>query len=300
MNNLDRKSNEERSIIDLLCMGFQNLVLLGHYSYKEAKEKLEMHQHTNMLEICFLDSGSQYYFVGEELYLLKGGDLLITPPNILHGTSSFPEEKGSLFWLIIKVPEVPFRILNLNETESKQLIDSILGLENRHFKGGGNVRKLLYAILKSHSQQNDKLRKVKIQNDLLSFLLTVISTGEKYQDKGVSHDIQICCDFIKSNICEKLYIKELATKVRLSESRFKHKFKEEVGLPPNEYIIKQKINIAKDILIRENISITNLAYDLGFSNSSYFSSVFKKYTGVSPVFFKRQPKILERNITKSI
>ena len=295
MKDLDRQSNDERLIIDLLCLGFQNLVLLGHYSYKQAKEKLEMHQHTDMLEICFLDSGSQYYLVGKELYLLKGGDLLITPPNIIHGTSSFPEEKGSLFWLIIKVPKVPFKLLNLNENDSKQLIDRILGLRNIHFKGGGNIRKLLYTILKSHAQQNDKLRKVKIQNNLLSFLLAVISIGEKYQDKGGSLDIQTCCDFIKINIYEKIYIKELASRAGLSESRFKHKFKEEIGIPPNEYVIKQKINIAKDILIQEKISITNLAYDLGFSNSSYFSSVFKKYTGVSPIFFRRKSKTLEKN-----
>ncbi len=53
-------------------------------------------------------------------------------------------------------------------------------------------------------------------------------------------------------------------------------------MPPNEYIIKPKIKKAKELMMGRDISITNLAYDLGFSTSSYFSTVFKKHQGISP------------------
>ncbi|CAM1373995.1 AraC family transcriptional regulator [Tenacibaculum xiamenense] len=287
MKYVDIKSNKERLIIDLLSMGFRNVVLLGHYSYKEAKEKLEMHKHTDMLEICFLETGSQYYQVGDEHYLLRGGDLLITPPNTIHGTSGYPEEKGSLFWMIIKVPKSSFRLLNLTSKESSLLIDRLLGLDLKHFKGSSEIKKILNMIFKAYNKKNDFLNKIEINNHILSFLLKVIYYGEKKRYKDISNDIEFCCKYIEENIFEKIYISNLAKNINLSESRFKHKFKEELGIPPNEYIIKQKISKAKELIEKDDFSIVDIAYDLGFSNSSYFSTVFKKQVGMSPSMYKQ-------------
>lgn len=286
MSYLDLKSNKERLIIDLSSMGFENVALLGHYCYKETKKKLEMHQHIDMLEICFMETGSQYYQIGEKNFLLKGGDLLITPPNTIHGSSSFPEEKGSLFWMIIKVPKTPFKLLNLTTKESKLLIGRLLNLENQHFKGSADIKKTLFEIFTSYNKKDDSLKKIEITNYILNFLLKVIKCGDKISPNTLSGDIEYCCKYIEENIYQKISINELAEKINLSESRFKHKFKEQIGTPPNEYIVKIKIEKAK-ILIRNNkLSITDLAYDLGFSTASYFSTVFKKYQGVTPTEFK--------------
>ncbi|RLD86012.1 MAG: hypothetical protein DRJ07_01785 [Bacteroidetes bacterium] len=285
MEYVDIKSNKERLIVDLLGIGFRNVVLLGHYSYKEAKGKLEMHQHKDMLEICFLETGSQYYVVGNESYFLKGGDVLITPPNTIHGTSGFPEEKGSLFWMIIHVPKETFRILNLTPKESELLVNKLLNLDRIHFKGGSEMKKMLRAVFKLYNKKNDLLTKIEMTNHILNFLLSVIHCSEKKENKSISTDMEFCCKFIESNIFQNIYINNLAKKVNLSESRFKHKFKEEIGMPPNEYIIKLKIKKAKELMLRTDISITNLAYDLGFSTSSYFSTVFKKYQGISPTTY---------------
>lgn len=286
MEYLDKESNEERLIIDLSDIGFRNMVLLGKYSYNEVKDKLEMHKHKDMLEICFLESGTQYYQVGEENYFLKGGDILITPPNVIHGTSSYPEEKGSLFWMIIKMPKTSFRLLNLTPKETSLLAQRLLNLERIHFKGSYELKKTLNAIFKTYYKKNDSLNKIEITNHILYFLLKVIYYGEKNKDKGISEDIEFSCTYLKQNIFKKIYISELAKKVNLSQSRFKHKFKEEIGIPPNEYIIKQKINKAKELLEDSDLTITNIAYDLGFSNSSYFSIVFKKHQGISPTQYK--------------
>ncbi len=281
MEYVDVKSNKERVIIDLSSLKFRNVVLLGYYSYREVKRNLEMHQHKDMLEICFLETGSQYYQVGDKSYLLKGGDVLVTPPNMIHGTSNYPEEKGSLFWMIIKVPHTSFRLLNLTSKESSLLVNRLLSLKRKHFKGSPEMKKLLSEIFTFYNKKNDFLNKIEITNHILNFLLKVIYCGERTNQKDVSADIQFCCKYIEENIFQKIYILKLAEKVNLSESRFKHKFKEELGIPPNEYILKQKINKARELIKKTNISFTNLAYDLGFSTPSYFSTVFKKYQGVT-------------------
>jgi len=286
MEYIDLKSNKERLIIDFSSLGYKNIAVLGHYKYKETKGKLEMHEHTDMLEICFLETGSQYYQIGEKNYLLKGGDFLITPPNIIHGSSSFPEEKGSLFWMIIKVPKTPFKLLNLTTKESQLLIERLLNLENHHFKGSADIKKTLVEIFASYNKKDDSLKKIEITNFILNFLLKVIRCGDKTGPNTLSSDIEYCCKYIEENIFQKIYINELAAKINLSESRFKHKFKAEIGTPPNEYIVKIEIEKAKDLIRKNEISIKDLAYDLGFSTAAYFSTVFKKYQGVTPTEFK--------------
>jgi len=286
MKYLDLKSNGERMIINLRALKFVNVVVLGHYSYKEAKKKLDMHQHDEMIEICFLESGSQYYKVGSENYFLKGGDILITHPNVIHGTSSYPEEKGSLFWLIIKAPKIPFKLLNLSTKESKLLIDRILNVERIHFKGSVEMKKLLTDIFYWFNKKSDPLSKVEITNHLLRFLLQVIQCSENIDKNYISNDIEYCKKYIEENVFQKIYISDLAARINLSESRFKHKFKEELGTPPNEYVLKVKIEKAKNLLSSKEVSISDIAYDLGFSSSSYFSTVFKKFQGISPTEFK--------------
>jgi len=283
MEFLDIKSNHERSIIDLAAIGLNNIVLLGHYSYKQAKKKLKMHQHEDMLEICYLETGMQNYLVGDKNYLLKGGDLLLTPPNIIHGSNNFPEDKGSLFWLIIRIPKKDETILRLSQKESKILINRLLNMENLKFKGIPEMKKLLFSIFDNYNKKNDPLSKLTISNLILNFLLKVIYAGEKTNHKSISSDVEFCLSYIDNNIYQDIFISDLASKIFLSESRLKHKFKEEIGIPPNDYILRKKIDKAKQIFNNNfNISISELSYKLSFSSPSYFSTVFKRYQGISP------------------
>jgi AraC-like DNA-binding protein len=81
-------------------------------------------------------------------------------------------------------------------------------------------------------------------------------------------------------------ITELAAMAYLSLPRFKQKFKQVTGVPPAEYIIREKIALAESLLAENQKSITDIAMDLGFCSSQHFSVVFKKYTGESPQAYR--------------
>ena len=62
------------------------------------------------------------------------------------------------------------------------------------------------------------------------------------------------------------------------------------GLTPNDYLLKLRIDEAKRRLCHgADQSVTDLAFDLGFSSSQYFSTVFKKFTGLTPSQYRAQP-----------
>jgi AraC-like DNA-binding protein len=71
-------------------------------------------------------------------------------------------------------------------------------------------------------------------------------------------------------------------------SFFHEKFLKEVRLTPAEYLTRLRMKKAKQLLKISKKSITEIAFDLGFSSSQYFATVFKKVTGITPRFYRKQ------------
>ena len=111
---------------------------------------------------------------------------------------------------------------------------------------------------------------------LLSFLfsLQLLPPIRETDTKQIDGHIQQAIEFLNQHIDEPLQIRDLAKVSCYSPSRFKIRFREEVGITPAEYINLQKISYAKKMLSNGKSNITDLAYTLGFSSSNYFSSVF--------------------------
>ncbi|TKG94318.1 AraC family transcriptional regulator [Puteibacter caeruleilacunae] len=288
MITVDTKSTADRKIINIRELGFKNILVLGHYNYKQAKDNLATHTHPGIIEICFLDKGSQHYMINQEKYLLKGGDLLVTYPDEPHGTSSYPEEKGSLYWMMIKIPENSGRILNLSPTNSRILIDRLLAFKSRQFRALPGIRNSLSSIFQAYNKTDDPLKMIEINSNILAFLLKVIHSGEAKEKKETSSEIKIICEYILNNLQEDVELEELAAKINLSLSRFKHRFKEETGVPPKEYILRKKIERAKEIMSTSSEAINEVAYSLGFTSSSYFATVFKRFTGQTPSDYRER------------
>ena len=89
--------------------------------------------------------------------------------------------------------------------------------------------------------------------------------------------------YIEKHLHDPIHVPRLAEVARLSESRFKIRFKKEIGVPPAEFWVRQKIERATLLLKKK--SVTDVAFELGFSSSQYFATVFKRYTRTSPSHF---------------
>jgi AraC-like DNA-binding protein len=85
-----------------------------------------------------------------------------------------------------------------------------------------------------------------------------------------------------------LHIQDLARQVNLSPSHFRRLFHKIYGLSPQQYLLNLRINHAKDLLLSEMYTITEVAKRSGFANIYYFSRAFRQATGVPPSEFKNQ------------
>lgn len=87
---------------------------------------------------------------------------------------------------------------------------------------------------------------------------------------------------IRNNITIKLDLTWVAKKAGLSTSSLYRLFKSELGISPLEFIIYEKIKLAKRYLNDKNVYIKNVCYEVGFEDSNYFIRVFKSVEGITP------------------
>lgn len=278
-----KNKEQNRLILDMSKFGIEIFDEFGKYNYINTQSILPTHQHPKMIEICYLAKGYQEYFVEKEVFKLFGGDIFMTFPDEVHGTGNNPEMKGELYWMVLKAPIKDTDYLGLRYCEAESLFANLLKLSIRKFKGSVECEQLLKQIINLYfSDCQDELSKIEMNNLLVSFLLHVIRAGRRANFRIYSSRITKTIDYVEENIFEIIDLEVLAERCNLSLSRFKHLFKEEVGIPPSEYIIRRKIEKAKTLLEKHEMNVKDIAYDLGFTSPAYFSTVFKQYIGYSP------------------
>ena len=107
-------------------------------------------------------------------------------------------------------------------------------------------------------------------------------TPDAYFSGTTGRKVQNVRRIINSNLEKEISIEELAGKVNLNRTTLQKVFKEMYGLTVNEYRTKARLQLAKNLLVSTDISITEIAGRCGYANASKFSEVFKKNEGVLP------------------
>lgn len=144
-------------------------------------------------------------------------------------------------------------------------------------------------LLRSLTVSKEESTATAIENEgiiciLLSrFLSNASAKGDIHDDR-----IEKALSHIRLNIMENIDIGTVADSLGLSKDYFIRLFQKEVGTTPAHYIVTKKVERAELMLVTEDVPIKNIAYALSFQDNSYFNRVFKKYTGMTPLDYKRQ------------
>lgn len=261
-------------------------MVLGRYNYTEAGQRdypgFHQHIHRNEIEICFLVKGRQTYYVGSQTYTMRGGDVFITFPEERHGTGFGPEEKGTMYWLRLAVPTDQASFLDLPPAQAQAVLQGLLKIQTRHFYGSPKMKEHLDSVVKISQQPIAPLRTAMITNRIHAFLFETIACSRRCESRAHKESLSPVIRYIGSHPEDRLSVPELAAKARLSLARFNMQFKEETGVPPAEYVLRSKVEEARRRLEEGQHTVTRIAYDLGFSSSQYFATVFKRIKGYPP------------------
>lgn len=260
--------------------------VLGRVNYSKAHPPLKSHVHEGMFEFVLIIKGRQVYSVHNRGYTVSSGEVFITFPDEPHSSGMYPEDKSLLYYILIDIEGLKSSYLGCDDTDGELIADSVKHIENRVFKGSPNLKTFLDGIITAFHSKN-RFKGTIIRNLLSCFLLEILDCESKSK---VNTDIKMgdIIHFISEHITEDIKVSDLADIAKYSLSRFKMSFRHQVGIPPREFVLRMKVDTAKEMLKTSDMSITDIALSLSFSSSQYFSTVFKRFTCMSPNEFRTQ------------
>lgn len=95
-------------------------------------------------------------------------------------------------------------------------------------------------------------------------------------------------DYIRNHLDDDLSLKELAGRVQMSTYQFVRMFREGTGVPPHQYILRERVEMAKKLLADRSFAIVDIAAQLRFADQSHFGAVFKRLVGATPSTFRNR------------
>lgn len=95
-------------------------------------------------------------------------------------------------------------------------------------------------------------------------------------------------DYLCRNLDAKITLETLASASHLSVSRFAHLFREQAGMTPQQFLERQRLSRARQLLERTGQTVQAIAAEVGFDNPFYFTLRFKKHTGLSPRDYRKR------------
>lgn len=157
----------------------------------------------------------------------------------------------------------------------------------------------IYENVKSVCKNEEKLREYYDEltiydEEKICDVITVSTAFSKYLFMEnifkLNSSLEKACFYIKNNLKEELSIQSLEKNTGISKSTLYKYFKLHYNCTVGEYINKIRIEKSAELLLNADLSMDEIAESVGFSSASYYSKVFKKFYGISPLKYKKENK----------
>lgn len=258
------------------------------YNYDSSPQGMAFPHFHKDYEFFFLAQGSRKFFSSNTICSLAPATVMILKPGEHHQSTvnlNIPSERYAVY-------------------VSPKLIDTIFK-ENKDlpplrdvmcFKPGCDAFADILAHIKGIEKEfsvKDALSKSAIKNHVTAILITLFrNEGENIQSHSnfQKNDIrlQATVDYILKNYNSKITLAQCADMAHMSISHFSRQFRLVTGLNFKEHLNRIRIEKACEILQKEKKpNKTLLAQEVGFSSGSYFTAVFRSYTGLSPTEYQK-------------
>jgi AraC family transcriptional regulator len=103
-----------------------------------------------------------------------------------------------------------------------------------------------------------------------------------------SRRLRLVLDYIEQNLAGELSLSQLGAVAQMSPCRFARLFKESVGLPPHQFVVRKRMARARSMLESTAVPLSEIAADLGFEGQSHFTAVFHKLAGTTPAAYRNR------------
>lgn len=249
---------------------------------KSSVPNNDYHIH-NSYEIFYMIDGDCEYFIGDKLYSVYPGYIIFIPKNTIHRNRYISKEYERMIINFSEdyvepgiAKEIPVLFeCKIFSPKNITFIKSIFSQMRREWDK-----------LRSHDEIADSVIKADV-NALLAHFLRCECDNYVREASISNPSIERLVHIINTNYHMPITLSFAAELLHISPAYLSVLFRENTGFGFKEYIINVRIKNACSKLADTKNSVKDIAYSCGFNDSNYFSSMFKKITGVSPLQYRK-------------
>lgn len=267
------------------------------YYYKEWQDfTMPVHAH-EAIEIMYVLSGTCLIEVDGHTHKLKKGQFIFIDGNVPHRLHVEAGKSCRMSNI-----EFSFRELQTVFPSFKDIVSENKALrslrESPHsyllLHDSSDVSQCLHALI-LELDRKDRDSMFTEQLLLSQILLRMAELAMQMKDAPEQHVyIQKSIEYMHHNYDRDLRVKDVADAVHLHPGYLHRIFKKAMGMSVNGYLINHRMAKAKELLLRTNISITDIPHYIGMNSQQYFSTIFRQQTGVTPKQFRREGRFKEQ------
>jgi len=248
----------------------------------------------NGVKFFYVSEGKFQWDIHNSKYTLYPGDLAVILPGQEFGSCHDVLEIGSFTWIHIHAQQRGMEEIALDAWSSLSenellLISKILLLNSplviANFNDGGKILKCIQQEL--FGQEVGHYTRVNNQIDELFILIARQLTRQTNPGRDFSKIFMKLEEALRRDLSHQWTVEEMAALVGLGTTLFNNKVKSYSGFSPLNYLINIRISEAIKLLKKKDVSITDIALDIGFYSSQHFSTTFKKLIGYTPREYRK-------------
>lgn len=282
-------TEELSGAVDLI---FKDFPVLLYYNLDSIAPYPGFQSH-NGIEMYYIEKGTGNYLVGDHAYPLRPGSLMIIRPYTLHKV--LQTDVNQIICRNVLMWKEPFLRTDWSGPLDYPLDRMPVECCHVQFDAGGQERvKHIYAGIQEELTGKKTGYEGILQCLVKELLLLAYRAYEQGQGSeetirsDIPEEISYLVQYIGSNFQQELSLKKLSGLVHMNSSYISSIFHKYTGMTINKFIAVKRIHHAKKLLRETKLSVTDIAYQCGFNNHSYFIKMFKKMELTSPAIYRRQ------------
>jgi AraC-like DNA-binding protein len=227
----------------------------------------------------YVVSGFGHYSINGRSYDIGPGECFFIPQNVVHSYHADLREPWMYYWI------------NFGGLRAETLLIQA-GLRMNHPVIGGfdtaGVKSVFEELFATEKTFNDKV--VKILGCTFRIFGLIAESIPRLPPVSEDEDkidiLQIAVDYICKNYPHDINVTKISAEVKVVRSYLYLLFKEKLGLSPSAFLVKVRMERARDLLTNSSLNITEVAYSVGYRDVYLFSRAFKNYHKINPREFK--------------
>lgn len=234
-------------------------------------------------QLLYIASGKGHFFIDGKERIVSAGNIIIYEPDEPQNYVYYKEDKTDVYWVHFTGSEVG-KILDCYNVHVKDNILYIGTSPDYQWLFGQIIQELQLC-----RSRYEEIISIHLRNILILISRSIGSS--KTFSNAAEKEIAFAMHYFRMNYSKEIRIDKYAESRNLTACWFIHCFKQITGQTPLQYILSLRISNAQSLLENTGYSISEIAEQVGYDNSLYFSRLFHKQTGMSPKEYRRMRNV---------